>query len=241
MAIELAATEGRAMKRLQLIAAALCLVMFTTVGTGVVTAQKSAATPPTKGAITIPYKADTTYTWTPTQYNVHYTTKIVYAAEKMPPPKVQVWSRWSTASDSIQVTKTSAAGSAQAGAYVGVVVTVTPKDGYRFTGNEPVTVTYTGKYTISASGPDTNTYASVLDETHWHIRHTVEADGTGDAVTQSGTFDTPDASEISEFGTVDQATGNYVLTLWMVVWSGASGVSQASATVDVSSIELQFN
>jgi hypothetical protein len=206
---------------------------------GVVAAKKAAATPTAKEAITVPYEVGKTYTWTPKQFNYHYTTKIIGTPGKMP-PKVQAWSQGGTASESVQIIKTAIpySGIAQAGASVGVVVTITPPSGYTFTGNEPVTVTYNGKYTISALGP--NAYSSVFDETWQHFLHSVKGDNSGTAVADSGTFGTPDVRELYRFGSPDQATGNYVLTLYMGIWSDVQQVSQASATVDVSSIVIQF-
>jgi hypothetical protein len=208
---------------------------------GLMTAQKADAAPSAKGTITVLYKTGTTYTWKPSQYNYHYTTTIIGTPTKSPQPKVQAWSQGGTASDAVQIKKSVKPYSAFANtfAYVGVVVTVKSPSGYTFTGNEPVTVTYNGKYTISASGP--NAYASVFDETWQHIYHSVQGDQSGTAVTAVGTFGTPDAHKLYWFGSYDQTTGNYVLTLYMGVSSSVQEVSHASATVDVSSITLTFN
>ncbi len=203
--------------------------------TGLVTTERVTAAPADPYAVTVPYAKTTTVTLTPTQFNYHNMSKQYDSNDKM--PNIQVSSKKSTASESITITKMMSA-SAAGNASVGARVRITPPAGTTLTGSEPVRATLHATYTISASGNDAHTTVS-SGLMVWVPKASIS--GTAVPHTRTGAFDDVATGPLSWFFKNEEtATGTWIGRLIGQAESKVSGVGQASGTIDVSSIDIEF-
>ncbi len=193
---------------------------------GVLAAPKAVAAPKTQGPIEIAYEQGKTVTITSKQLN--YATTQTLVGDEGDSLILKASAKGGTASTFVQATKPVSWASAYARIGADVIVKGAPS------GDVPVTITFSGKYTENAVG---SSYSYVWTWTKEHVVY-----GSDIPHAKAGVFSGSSSGDLSSFFWIPGDDANtYTGQIYCDAMSFVSGIGQAGTTLSVSSIVITFN